>query len=62
VIAGEQGEEGSLDGLAALGELGGEILSELLKLLNGCGHEELPGGGGKRAARKSGRRARRREQ
>jgi hypothetical protein len=38
VIAAKQGVESSLDQLAALRELGGEILSELLKLLNGCAH------------------------
>ena len=30
--------QSSLDELAALGELGGEVLSELLELLKGCRH------------------------
>jgi hypothetical protein len=40
VIAAEQGIERSLDDLTALGELGSEILSELLELLNRCGHRD----------------------
>jgi hypothetical protein len=42
VIAGKQCEQSSLDELAALGELDGEVLSEVLKLLKGAWSSRLP--------------------
>src|SRR5919197_6298346 len=53
-LAREQGVQGTLDDLATLGELGGEVLSELLQLLDRCGHRDSLVVGGERAARTSG--------